>query len=107
MVKRPLGVTTMAVVILLVGAALAYLFMLMNALEMMVGGLTASERLRLHAALVLTVSGFLLSSSMLRGVTAKSLWYGAFVYWIALAIFCVSSTTPAARGGTCGTWRGH
>jgi hypothetical protein len=89
-VKRPLGVTTVAVVILLVGAALAYLFMLMNPLGMMVGGLTASERLRLHAALVLPVSGFLLSYSMLRGVTSKSLWYGAFVYRIALAILCVS-----------------
>jgi hypothetical protein len=80
-----------AVLTLLVGAALAYYFMLILGLGMIFGGgLTASERMLIYATLVLMGFGFLLSYSMRRGVTSKYLWYGAFVYWIALAIFCVS-----------------
>jgi hypothetical protein len=39
-VKKPLGVTTVAVLTLSVGAALAYYFMLILGLGMMIGGLT-------------------------------------------------------------------
>ena len=86
--KRPVGVTAVAVLTMLVVAALAYLFLIFAAFSM-IFGMTESGRVRAHATLFVMFFGFLLSYSILKRVDSKYVWYGSFVYWIALSIFFI------------------
>jgi hypothetical protein len=95
-VKRPIGVTIVAVLTLLSSFALAFLFLIFWAVSVVGMGpglpLTFSN-LPFYLSLLFAFFAFACSIAIISRATSKYLWYSSLAYWIALSAYFVWAYT--------------
>jgi len=88
---RPIGVTIVAILTIIFGVALLFLFMLLLVLSAVGGpypsGTSPQLPLIFYAPLILSVSAFAVSSGMLG--RSRYAWYASMMFWIVFVLFFV------------------